>query len=102
MRSRGPAALEINVADKSLRAYTTGPTANVDAATQVSLGNPLGPLLPIARVTDKTAADASMTAWIAAVSAQSLVLAQAGFGVAATPPVDFGKITTGSGKAFSE
>jgi hypothetical protein len=98
----GTAAFEIAVADKSLRAYTTGPTANVDAATQVSLGNPLGPLLQVARVTDETVADVSMTAWIAAVSTQSAVLAGLGFGVAATPPTDFGLIATGSAKSFSE
>lgn len=88
--------------DKSIRMYTTGPTANVDAATQVQLGNPANPLLGVARLTDKTSADTSMAVFIAAVAAQSAVLAGLGFGVAAPAPNDFGFVSQASTKVVAE
>jgi hypothetical protein len=99
----GSAGFEIATGtDNSIRMYTTGPTANVDAATQVQLGNPLAPLLGVARLTDLVAADTTMAVFIAQVAAQSTVLAGLGFGVAATPPSDFGIVSTASGKTVSQ
>lgn len=98
----GTAAFEIAVADKSMRAWTSGPTVNVDAATQVSLGNPLGPLVPVARVGDTTVPDVQTAAWL--ISAQTILTAAAAFLGLPAPPVrtDWGVIDSGSAKVVSE
>lgn len=98
----GTAGLEIALADKSITMRTDGPTANVDAATQVQLGDPLSALLGVARLNDKTTADTTMTIFIAQVVAQSAVLAGLGFGVAATAPTDFGFVSQASNKVVAQ
>jgi hypothetical protein len=91
--------------DQSIRMYTTGPTANVDAAAVVQLGNPLGPLLAVARQTDPVGASADMTAFMAAV-VTALTTIAAAVPVVIVPPIPpagpIGTITSGSAKVQSE
>jgi hypothetical protein len=101
----GTAAFEIALADKSMRAWTSGPTVNIDASAAVQLGNPLGPLLAVARQTDPVGATPDMTAFMAAVVAALNTIAAA-VPVVITPPIPpagaIGSITAGSAKVQSE
>lgn len=98
----GTAAFEIAVADKSMRAWTSGPTVNVDAATLVQLGNPLGPMLGVARLTDKTSADTTMAVWMGQI--QTIATAAAAFLGLPAPvfPSDFGFVSLASTKVVAE
>ena len=107
--SDGTAGFEIATAtDKSVRVFTEGATANVDAATFVQLGNPLGPLLAVARQIDDVAAKAAIAAWALVVETAINVLAPGTFTPAnsfATTVVagnGFGTISTGSAKVQAE
>lgn len=93
------AGLSLHAETKDLRLFTDGANAEIDAATLIKLGAEAA--LRNARETDKTSSDTSMTVFIAAVAAQSAVLAGLGFGVAATPPSDFGFISSGSDRVSS-
>lgn len=97
------AGLEIATAsDKSIRMFTTGATANVDAATAVQLGNPMGPLLGVARQTDKTSADTAMAVWIGQVQAVCTAAAALLGMSPPTPPTDFGYVSTSSAKVQAQ
>ncbi len=99
----GGAGMEIDegeIATRTIAMRTLGPTATIDALTTVKVGE--GATLGIARLTDKTSADTTMTVFIAGVAAQSAVLAGLGFGAAAVAPSDFGIITQASTKAKAE
>lgn len=107
-RDDGSAGVEIAIADKSIRVFTDGPNANVDAAALVQLGDPLAPLLAVARQTDDVAAKAAITAWALVVETAINVLAPGTFTPAnsfATTVVagnGFGTISSGSAKVFAE
>jgi hypothetical protein len=94
------AGMSLHATTKDLRLFTDGANAEIDAATSIKLG--AGAALGVARETDKTSSDTSMTIFIAAVATQSAVLAGLGFGLAATPPSDFGFISTSSAKVTAE
>jgi hypothetical protein len=99
----GGAGIEISEAPipaRTIAMRTQGPTATVDATTQVKLGE--AAVLGVARLTDTTSADTTMAIFIAAVAAQSAVLGGLGFGVAAPAPSDFGIVTQASSKVVSE
>ena len=104
----GTAGLEIATGtDKSIRLYTEGPNANVDAAAFVQLGDPLGVLLAVARQTDNVAAKAAMIAWASIVETAINVLAPGTFtpanSFATTVAANgFGSIASGSAKVFAE
>jgi hypothetical protein len=93
------AGLDFDDATKDIALRTTGAKAVIEAATEIDLGE--GAVLGNARLNDKTTADTNMTIFIAAVVAQSAVLAGLGFGVAAPAPSDFGFISQASTKVKS-
>ena len=96
----GSAGMAIATLDKSIAVTTTGPTATIDAETLIALG--AAAALGVARLTDTTAAAASMAAWVAAVQ---VVVAAAAVPFALPipiPPTDFGVITSASAKVKAE
>lgn len=101
----GTAGLEIAIADKSIAVKTDGPTANLDAATAVQLGNATGPLLAVARQTDDVSATPGMAAFMSAVVTALNTIAAA-VPVVIVPPVPpagpIGTITSGSAKVQAE
>lgn len=102
----GSAGFEIATGtDKSIRMFTTGPTANVDAATTVQLGNPLAPLLGVARLGDDVSATAAMTTFMTQV-VTALTTIAAAVPVVIVPPVipagAIGTISTASTKVQAE
>ena len=72
--------------------------AVVVEGTKVNLGAGATPLQGNARVGDTVATGASMATWIAAITAAVASPTP----VVVPPPIDFGKIATGSTKVFSE
>jgi hypothetical protein len=97
----GTAGFEIATGtDKSLRVFTDGPNATIEAATLVNLG--AAATLGVARLTDTVAADTTMAIWIGV--AQGLLTALAGMLAVPAPiaPSDFGLISSASTKVKSE
>lgn len=99
----GGAGMEIDelpIASRTITVSTQGPTATVDAATNVKLG--ASAVLGVARLTDTTASDVQMTAWM--VAAQPLLTTIAALAGAPVPvyPGDFGIIDSASAKVLSE
>lgn len=102
----GSAGLEIATGtDKSIRLYTDGPNANVDASTLVQLGTATGPLLAVARQTDDVTASAALTTFMTQV-VTALTTIAAAVPVVIVPPVPpagpIGSISTGSAKVFAQ
>lgn len=99
----GGAGMEITegpAVSRLLTLSTLGPTLTLDAATEIKHG--ANAALGVARLTDETSADTTMSAWIIA-SQVVLSAAAAFFGV--PPPIaptDFGIITSASTKVKAE
>jgi hypothetical protein len=105
----GSAGMEIATgSDNSIRLFTDGPTANIDAATAVQLGNALGPLLAVARQTDDVGPKTAMTAWALVVETAINTLIPGtftpanSFATTVNAGNGFGTITSGSAKVQAE
>ena len=101
----GSAGLEIATGtDKSIKVFTDGPQANLDAATAVKLGDALTATLGVARLSDDVAPTADMTAFMSAVVTALTTIAAAVpvVIVPPIPPATIGVISSASTKVQAE
>jgi hypothetical protein len=101
----GTAGLEISEGEaptRTIAVRTQGPTATVDAAAEVKLGEAAA--LGVARLTDGVSASGDMVAYMAAVvTALTTIAAQVPVGITPPiPPTVIGQISQASTKVKSE
>lgn len=98
----GTAGFEIAVADKSIRVFTVGPKAMIDALTEIDLGALA--TLGVARLTDDVAPTAAMSTFMTQVVTALTTIAAAVpvVIVPPVPPATIGTIATASTKVKAE
>jgi hypothetical protein len=102
-RDDGSAGFELSIEDASIRMYTDGPTATVDALTNILLGP--AAVLGVARLTDPVGPSLAMSAWASMIEAAIVGaggVIPPGTNFALTVLNSFASITGASTKTLSE